>query len=138
MIWDEYKPKNPIKKEANWQILFNQYLREKQSKGEMYGFYELKQTIKDTFPFSKIEINQYDGLQATERAGLVWKLSDQDQRQKPCDTLSIPPLPSYLVIKFPDAFYCIRIKEIVKLRDSGMIGITQDEAKKRAEKIIHI
>ena len=127
-----------VKREAGWQILFNQYLREKQRKGEMFGFYELKQTIKDSFPFSKIEINQYDGLQATERSGLVWKLSDQDQRQKPCDTLSIPPLPSYIVIKFPDGFYCIRIKEIVQLRDSGQIGITLAKAKEIAEKVIRL
>lgn len=127
-----------IKHEQKWQTLFNTYLREKQSKNEMFGYYELKQTIKDFFPFAKIEKVQWDGLQATERSGLVWKWSDEDQRQKPCDCVSIPPLPSYLVIKFPDGFYCIRIGEILKLRDTGMIGITLDEARKRAEKVIHI
>ena len=127
-------PANMHKWEQKWQTLFNQYLREKRP----HGFYELKQTIKEFFPFSKIELVQYSGLQATEREGLVWKLSDQDQREKPCDTLCIPPLPSYIVIKFPDGFYCIRIGEIVKLRDSGAIGITLAQAREVAEKVIRL
>ena len=123
-----------IKKEAKWQIVLNQYLREKR----MYGFFELKQTLKDFFPFSKIEQHQMDGLLATQKEGLVWKLSDEDQRQKPCDTLCIPPLPSYIVIKFPDGFYVINIRDIVKLKDSGLIGITLEKANEIATKVIHI
>jgi len=122
-----------MKKEAKAQIEFNQYLREKR----MHGFFELKYTEKDYLPFNKIESHQYDGLQATERDGLVWKLSDEDRRQKPCDTLSIPPLPSYLVIRFPDGFYLVRIKYIVALKDSGALGITLDQAKMCAELIVH-
>jgi hypothetical protein len=128
-----YEMKKP---EAKWQIIFNQYLREKRKKGEMYGFYELKQTTTNSLAFSKIEIHQYDGLQATEKEGLVWKLSDEDRRQKPCDTICIPPLPSYLVIKFPDAYYIIRIKDIVTIREMGGISITKYEAEKIAEKIL--
>lgn len=118
--------------EAKWTTVFNQYLREK----KMHGFFELKQTATESFPFSKIESVQYDGLQATERNGLVWKLSDQDMRQKPCDTLSIPPLPSYVVIHFTDGFYFIRIKDIVEMREEGKISITHKMAKNKAEKIV--
>jgi penicillin-binding protein-related factor A (putative recombinase) len=132
-MWNEMK-----KPEARWQTIWNQYLREKRKKGEMYGFYELKYTSKNSLPFSKIEIHQYEGLQATEKEGLVWKLSDEDRRQKPCDAVCIPPLPSYLVIKFPDAYYIIRIKEIVKLREEGGISITIQQAKNIAEKILVI
>ena len=123
-----------MKHEAKAQIVFNQYLRERKPN----GYYELKQTDKAYFPFSKIEQVQYDGLQATEKGGLVWKLSDQDQRPKPCDTLSIPPLPSYLVIKFPDAFYFIRIGEVVKLREEGGISISLEQAKVIAEKTLYV
>ncbi len=126
------------KKEAKWQTIWNQYLREQQRHGKMYGFYELKQTSKSSLPFSVIEIHQYDGLQATERSGLVWKLSDEDRRQKPCDAISIPPLPSYLVIKFPDAYYMIRIDEIVRLREAGGISITLEQAEKVAEKVVRL
>lgn len=124
------------KPEAKWQTIFNQYLREQQKKGEMYGFYELKQTAKNSLPFSKIEIHQYDGLQATEKSGLVWKFSDDDMRRKPCDCVSIPPLPSYLVIKFPDAYYVIRIRDLVMMRENGSIAITLQEAAKIAERIV--
>lgn len=123
-----------IKKEARWQTIFNQYLREKRP----YGYFELKQTMKDLFPFSKIEKHQYEGLQATEKEGLVWKMSDEDQREKPIDSLCTPPLPSYLVIKFPDAFYMIRIKEIVEMRENGAIGISLERAKEIAEKILYL
>jgi hypothetical protein len=123
-----------MKKEAKWNTILNQYLREK----KFYCFYELKQTDLDYFPFSKIETVQYDGLQATEKNGLVWKLSDEDQREKPCDGMSIPPLPSYLVIKFKDGFYMIRFKEIVHLRELGIISVTRSLAEKLSEKIIKV
>ncbi len=122
------------KKEAKWQTIWNQYLRET----KIPGFFELKQTLRESLPFSSIEIHQYDGLQAAERSGLVWKLSDEDRRQKPCDTLSVPPIPAYLVIKFPDAYYMIRIGEIVKLRESGGISITREDAERVAEKVVRL
>ena len=123
-----------IKKEAKFQVLWNAYVREK----KLYGFFELKQTDQESFPFSKIETVQYDGLQATEKNGLVWKFSDTDMRPKPCDSVSIPPLPSYLVIKFIDGFYMIRFQKIVDLREEGGISIKRSVAEKLAEKIIKI
>ncbi len=122
------------KKEAKIQVVWNQYLREK----KLYGFFELKQTDTETLPFSKIEIVQYEGLQATEKNGLVWKWSDEDRRPKPCDCVSIPPLPSYLVIKFKDGFYMIRFEKIVELRESGHISVSRSVAETLAEKIIKI
>lgn len=126
------KPKSH--KEAKYQVIFNQYLRE----AKMYGFFELKQTDAQIFPFSKIETVQWQGLQATQKNGLVWKLSDEDQRQKPCDCLSIPPLGSYLVIKFKDGFYIIKFQKIVDLRDEGVISIGRVDVEKIADKIIKI
>jgi hypothetical protein len=126
--------KKMSKKEAKWNTVLNQYLREK----KLYCFYELKQTELDIFSFSKIEKVQWDGLQATEKNGLVWKLSDEDTRPKPCDGLSIPPLPSYLVIKFKDGFYMIRFSEIVRMRDLGIISVKRSLAEKLSEKIIKI
>jgi len=120
--------------EAKWQIILNQYLREKR----LYGYYELKQTSAETFPFNKIETNQYEGLQATKKEGLVWKLSDEDRRQKPCDTLCIPPLPSYIVIKFIDGFYFIDISDIVEMRGKGEVGITKERANVIAKRILRL
>ena len=120
--------------EAKWQTVFNQYLRET----KFYGFFELKKNDSKIFPFSKIETVQYEGLRATEKNGLVWKISDEDQRQKPCDCLSIPPLPSYLVIKFPEAFYVIRFNKITDLREKGVISISRVDVEKIADKIIKL
>jgi len=126
---------NPVKeRETKVQTVFNQYLRAT----KMVGFFELKVTNLDRLAFSKIEKHQYEGLQATAKEGLIWKLSDEDQRQKPCDCLSIPALPSYLVIKFLDGFYIIRIEKIIELRDSGLIAISKAQAEQLAEKIIKI
>jgi len=123
-----------MKKEQKWNTILNQYLREK----GFYGFFELKQTDKDSFQFAKIENVQWEGLQAAEKGGLVWKLSDEISRPKPCDTLSIPPLPSYLIIKFKDEFCVIRFGIIVALREEGRISISKEMAEKLSEKIIKI
>lgn len=123
-----------VKKEAKWQVTFNQYLREK----KIHCFFELKQTELEYFSFNKIETVQYEGLQATEKNGLVWKWSDEDSRPKPCDGVSIPPLPSYLVIKFKDGFYMIRFNKIVELRENGAISISRSIAEKLSEKIIKV
>lgn len=124
------------KPEAKWQVLWNQYLRE--VKPKWYGYFELKNAERGSISFAKIELHQYEGLQATEKEGLIWKLSDEDRRQKPCDALSIPPLPSYIVIHFPDGYYAIRIKEIVRLREEGYMGITKEMAEKVAEKVVRL
>ncbi len=123
------------KKEAKWQTLWGKYIQEKRKEG-FYCYYELKQTEKKSFLFNNIEPHQYLGLQATEKEGMAWKFSDQDQRQKPCDGFSGPPLPSYLVIKFSPGYYMIRIAEIVKMTDDGKIGITIEHAEKIAERIV--
>ena len=121
--------------EAQYNTIINQYLREK----KMYCFYELKQTGgNEVFNFGKIEKVQWDGLQATEKNGLVWKLSDEISRPKPCDGFSIPPLPSYLVIHFNAEFCFIRFEKIVELRNEGVISITRKKAEEISEKIIKL
>lgn len=122
------------KVEAKWNTLLNKYFKEK----KFFCYYELKQTNDNSFSFSKIETNQIDGLTATEESGMVWKLSDEDQRKKPCDGFSTPPLPSYLIIKWPDGFYLIRFKEILDMIEKGENKISKEQAKKIAEKIIRI
>ncbi len=119
--------------EAKAQVVFNQYLREVKP----YGYFELKQTDKPYLGFGKIEQVQYDGLQATETGGLIWKMSDQDQRPKPCDSFCTPPLPSYIVIAHKHVFYFVRIGVIVEMRENGKVSISIDEAREHAEKIVN-
>jgi len=121
--------------ENQYQSFLSQYLRE--CKG-FYGYFELKATTLDYLSFNKIEVHQYEGLQATEKNGLYWKMSDQDMRLKPCDCFKTPPLPSYIVIRFPDAYYMVDIKHIVRMKEEGKIAIKREEAKQLADKIIKI
>lgn len=124
-----------MKNEKHFNTELNQYLREKQ----FYCFYEMKDSGgHDKFLFSQIRKVQWDGLQAMERNGLVWKLSDEISRPKPCDGFSIPPLPAYLVIIFAGEFVFIRFEKIVNLRDEGVISITRSKAEEIADKIIKL
>ena len=130
-------PRNyiPIKKrEASSQTLWNQYIRAT----KIYGYFELKEAQKHSLPFSRIEPHQWDGLIAMQENGLVWKLSDEDSRQKPCDCISTPPMTSYLVIRFSGVFYMLPMKEVIKIRDEGIISITEEKSKTIAAKIVKL
>ena len=122
------------KKEAAWNTILNQYFKEK----KFYCYYELKQTTTESFQFSKIREVQDAGLPATEKNGLVRKLSDEASRPKPIDGFSGPPLPSYLIIKFTGEFCFIRYSEIEKLKYEGVISISKSKAEEISEKIIKI
>lgn len=127
------------KREAKYQVIFTQYLRKLQEKGEGYGYYELKQTTTDKFYFSKLEGHQEQGLIAAASSGFIWKLSDEDQRRKPFDCFSSPPLPSFVVIKFPDGFYVIKVGVLHhEYATCGKAFLNSYTAKKIAFKVIHI
>lgn len=120
--------------EAKYNTLLNLYLREK----KLYCYYELKATNTESFQFSKIRNVQWEGLQATERNGLVWKLSDEISRPKPIDGFSAPPMPSYLIIKFKTEFCFVRFDKIVNLRNEGVISISRSKAEEISDRIIKI
>ena len=122
------------KGEAKYNTILNQYLREK----KLYCYYELKHTNAESFQFGKIRKVQWDGLQATEKNGLVWKLSDEISRPKPIDGFSTPPLPSYLIINFSGDFCFIHFNKIVDLRNEGIISINRSRAEKIADLIIKL
>jgi hypothetical protein len=121
------------KNEQHFNTLLNQYLRDK----KFHCYYELKDSGgQNSFLFSKIRKVQWDGLQAMERNGLVWKLSDEISRPKPCDGFSLPPLPAYLIIIFAGEFVFIRFNKIVDLRNEGVISVSRSKAESIADKII--
>ena len=127
------------KAEARWQTIFNQFLRKQAGMHKMFGFYELKQTEENSIPFADLKVHQAEGLQAAENSGLVWKLSDADPRTKPFDCISVPPNPSYVVIKFPDGFYIFRtFVFLAEARDNKRKSLTVERANEIAERVIHI
>lgn len=120
-------------RESKSNTILNQFLREKR----MYCYYELKVVKYKTFAFSKIEINQKEGLPALNQSGLVWKFSDEDSRKKPCDGACLPPLPAYLVLKFGQIFYFIRYQDIEAMMKDGEKSINEDQASVICERLIH-
>jgi hypothetical protein len=124
-------------REAQSNTLLNQYLRETR----MYCYYELKVCGGLTFNFAKIEPHQDEALPALAKEGLVWKLSDEDSRRKPCDGFCAPPLPSYLVIRFSgpkDAFFFIPYDRIQEMRRQGKRSIARSEAEELSTTIVRI
>jgi len=122
------------KKEAPINTILNQYLRE----SRFYCYYELKKPKGSTFNFKNIEEGQDGGLPALEQTGLVWKLSDEDSRTKPCDGMCTPPLPAYLIICFGRTLYCIRYLVIQDMKKRGIKSISEKECFNLSDKVIHI
>lgn len=104
--------------------VLNQYLREKRKEG-FYCYYELKVAKGNSFAFSRIEVNQDEGLPALQKEGMVFKWSDEDSRKKPCDGASLPPLPAYLVIKFDQKYYFVLYEKIQAMMLAGEKSITE-------------
>ncbi len=104
-----------MKREANFQVTFNQYVRTK----KLEGYFELKQTRTEMLPFVSVEDHQIEGLRAAQNNGFVYKLSDADQRIKPFDSFSTPPLTSYIVIKYPKIFVLIKLNDFVKEKETS-------------------
>src|SRR5665213_2171919 len=98
-----HRRKKMKKREAKYNTLFNKYLRE----SGMRGYFELKQTKAKSISWFCVQPHQLAGLFAAREGGFIWKLSDEDQRRKPFDCFSTPPLEAYIVIFFTDTFYCI-------------------------------
>lgn len=126
-----------MKREAKHTTVWNQYLRSIWDR-KKYIYYEMKQTTSDSFSFNNFEDHQLSDLQALENNGLVWKFSDQDQRLKPCDGASLPPLPTYVVIKYPKFFAQIRVDTfIMTKKKSEKKSLSSALAWKIAEKVVH-
>lgn len=120
--------------ESKNNTILNQYLRETR----MYCYYELKVVKGNTFAFSKIEEHQDTGLPALAKEGLVWKLSDEDSRKKPCDGFCAPPLPAYLVLKFKDKFYFIEYHKITNMRNMKVKSINENEADAVSTRVLRV
>lgn len=118
------------KREADFQVVFNKYLRKK----GLTGVFELKQTTGKTIRFNVVKEHQIEGLRAAQNSGFVWKLSDADIRMKPFDVIAAPPLRAYIVIKFPGIFHVIPLDAYIAFRDSiGKSALTIGESCELAE-----
>jgi len=125
------------KREARLTTIFGKYLEI--SKPPLYGYYELKQTTKESLSFSSVEDHQYQKLKAVQEHGFRWKHSDVDPRQKAMDYQFTPPLTSYIVIRWKDVFTMITYDEFVHEKNtSSRKSITKDRALQIASKIVFL
>jgi hypothetical protein len=117
-------------REANKTTILNKALK---TLG-IYGYIEYKQTRANTFNLSHFEPHQIPSLEACQQSGLVWKLSDADPRQKPCDTLSLPPgMTSWIGIIFDDCCCFVYLDRILNFK-----SITKDKAKELATYVVKL
>lgn len=114
-----------MKREASFQTIFNKYLRA----SGLCGHFELKQTTGKSIRFDAVKPHQVAGLIAAGSKGFVWKYSDQDQRQKPFDCSSIPPLVGYVVVRFSQWFYIIKAADFLREKErSTRKSLTEERA----------
>lgn len=115
-----------MKREAKITPEIEKYIRLKC----IYGLIEVKQTRARTLNFSSFESHQLTNLIAAIDDGVIHKLSDADPRLKPGDIISLPPIMSWVVIKFPSATYFIQTYHIQKLMRERAKGISEEIAKR--------
>lgn len=101
------------KREAGWQTKWKAYVEDQHKKGINF-YYELKQTKTNSLAYNQFKEHQLPDLESLKSGGLVWKLSDQDQRKKPCDGFSAPPQPTYVVIKYPAGYVMIDVTDFIQ------------------------
>ena len=127
------------KKEANFQTIFNSWLRNKYKKT---GAYELKQTSKDSMPYTNLEEHQENWLSAVSNGTAVYKISDESSGHKPFDCFCFSNSPAFVVILYQQSktFYLIPINNFIFYRDhkARRKSLTETEAKEISIKSVKI
>lgn len=93
------------KREADFGKLFRHWI--KAHRQPISAAYELKQTLKDSIPFSDVQEHQIDALFAVKQKQLLYKLPDDSRGIKPFDYVYLAEADAYVVIKYPDCFVMI-------------------------------
>jgi hypothetical protein len=115
-----------MKREAKITPLITAYIKIK----KLYGFFEVKQTRTKNFNLSNFEPQQLDSLVSACHNGLVYKLSDSDQRIKPFDIISSPPGSAYVVICYPKEIIFVGAFNIILMKKNGAKSLSHENAKK--------
>lgn len=101
-----------MKREANFTLRFRHWLK---ANPGVSAAYELKQTTKDSIPFSDVQEHQIDALQAVKsKTGLLYKAPDDSRGVKPFDLFYLRNTAAYIVIRYPREFHVIDIDRWVR------------------------
>lgn len=97
------------KREAEFTTYFREWLKYKYY-GESSVF-EIKQTTKDSIPFSALKEHQIDALMSVNETvrGFSYKIPDDSRGVKPFDLVHYKRAPAFVVIKYPTMFCVISI-----------------------------
>lgn len=125
-----------IKKETSSSILFRHWLR---ANPQYTCSHEMKDTRgKNYLAFSEVKQDQIDYAEAIESDHGVWIRVVAIQGGEP-DYIYMRNQPAYVVIKYPKAFYVIRVKDFVKERDSSSRrSLTEERAKEIATTVVSL
>ena len=117
------------KREANFGLQFRAWMRaQKRMKSAVF---ELKQTMKDSIPFNALEEHQENALLAASgKEGVLYKIPDDSRSVKPFDYGFHRRVPAYIVIKYPQGFVIIPVRDFIAERErSDRRSLTWDRAK---------
>lgn len=126
-----------IKREAKFTVLFRHWLMA--NPPMMSCAFELKQTRKNSIPFSYVQPHQIDALMAVKHGekGLLYKAPDDSRNIKPFDMFFLWHVGAFVVIQFPDFFSIIDVDRFINFRNGSMRkSLTSEEAKKIALRVI--
>jgi len=112
-------------KEKDFQSLFNKWVKNVYKKTAVF---ELKQTTKDSIPFSDVAPHQIEALQSARHRGFVFKIPDCGY-QSPFDAFAVFGVPAFVVIKYPKRTEMISIDSFLLERErSKRKSLTADRA----------
>ena len=126
-----------IKREAKFGVLFRHYLKAKPIPSAAF---ELKQTLRNSIPFSDVQEHQINALLAANGSqGLLYKAPDDSRGVKPCDYLYLRNSKSFVVIKYPSFFVIIDVQDFVKEKKKNTRkSLTAKRARKIADIVVDL
>lgn len=128
-----------MKREANFQTLFRHWMKANKRKFRSAAF-ELKQTTKDSLPFSCVVEHQEIAMSAAEsEEGILYKAPDDSMGMKPFDFFWLVNADAWLVLRYPK-FFCVVEKKIffIEKKRSVRKSLTSDRAKWIAHSVVEL
>ena len=130
-------------KESDIQTKFNQWLKRNWYNGTAAFELKIVKAPDKSLPYSAIRDNQYKGLRLAKKR-LIWKLSDEDRREKPFDSFIIQEGQAYVAIcwftpRKQKSITLIDVEDLMRYRaNSSKKSINQHEANSLATFILEL
>lgn len=124
-----------MKREANFQIVFNHWLK---NVWKQTGAFELKQTTTNSISFACVQDHQLAALENVHHGVLVYKIPDVGY-QNPFDCFCLVTEPAFIVVKFPKFFCLIEVVHWIAYQtQSSRKSLTSKEAREISTVIVDL